>query len=174
MERRAVTPAPEELTRTAQPITPQLSCGKLIEGFSTFTIVTTASSTVTSYTMQPNITNIARTVTSTFTAIVIPPQATFYATCSPQNILIVSHGFIIGSGDFSPIDYVNAIDPFAGTMYDCCVSCIKDPNCKAAEFEAGAGTTCVIDCGPDTGSCAGGLKATSPIGHDPGYDLSQS
>ena len=148
--------------------------GKLIEVISTSTIVTTASSTVTSYAVQSTITNIASTVTSTFTAIVIPPQATFYAACSPQNILILPPGFTIGGENFSLINYVNVIDPFAGTMYDYCVFCIQDPNCKAAEFEAGADTTCVLDYGPYTGSCAGGLTVTIQIGHDPGYGFGQS
>jgi hypothetical protein len=109
----------------------------------------TTTLTSTSTTTTTSATTITPTVTYT------PPEATFYAACSPQNLLSPPANYGVNSERYNPPSVQSTVG--AATSYDCCVACITNPFCKVAQFNT-FGTGCVLDFGGSSTTCAGGLS----------------
>lgn len=90
------------------------------------------------------------------TATLIPPAATVYAACSPQNLLTPPAGFYFASQSYNPPSFQDTVALPRNTSYDCCVACITDPYCKASEFfsvPASNQVSCTLDYGDSRTSC---------------------
>lgn len=111
--------------------------------------IVTKTMTATSVITSPTTT----TTTVTQTATVTPATATYYAACSPQNVIAAPQGYYFVQYQYTPATKQASVQTPDNNAYDCCVACITDPYCKVAEFSP---NECSLDYGDYETNCSGG------------------